>query len=117
MGTARVKKTIQSAVHEGRNSKHELDTFLLSYRNTPHCTARETPSFLLFSRVVRYKLPTLLSTVDGSRDNGAVKRTMHRKKKMRTYADAKRRTKSTEIKAGADILVKHTGTKDKLTYY
>ena len=117
MGTARVKKTIQSAVHEGRNSKHELDTFLLSYRNTPHCTARETPSFLQFSRVVRYKLPTLLSTVDGSRDNGAVKRTMHRKKKMRTYADAKLRTKSTEIKARADILVKHTGTKDKLTYY
>ena len=43
-----IKKTIQATINEGRNWKHELDTFLLSYRNTPHCTRGETPSFLLF---------------------------------------------------------------------
>ena len=36
---------------------------------------------------------------------------------MKTYADAKRRAKPTELKAGDDVLVKHTGTKDKLTSY
>ena len=36
---------------------------------------------------------------------------------MKTYADIKRRAKPTELKAGDDVLVKHTGTKDKLTSY
>ena len=42
---------------------------------------------------------------------------MPRKKKIETYADAKRRSKPTELKTGDDVLVKHTGTKDKLTSY
>ena len=54
-----IKKAIQSTINEGCNWKHELDTFLLSYRNTPHCTTGETRSFLFFSRVVRDKLPTV----------------------------------------------------------
>ena len=48
-----IRKAIQSAVSEGCNWKHELDLFLLSYRNFPHCTTGETPSFLFFSRVDR----------------------------------------------------------------
>ena len=43
-----IRKATQSAVSEGRNWKHKLDLFLLSYRNFPHCTTGETPSFLLF---------------------------------------------------------------------
>ena len=69
-----IKKPVQSAAKEGRNWKHEFDTFLFSYRNTPHSTAGETPSFLLFSRVVRDNLPTVPGTVDGSRHDDAVKR-------------------------------------------
>ena len=36
---------------------------------------------------------------------------------MKTYADMKRRAKPTELKAGDDVLVKHTCTKGKLTSY
>ena len=36
---------------------------------------------------------------------------------MRTYANAKRGAKQTELKAGEDILIKYTGTKDKFTSY
>ena len=36
---------------------------------------------------------------------------------MKTYADAKRRAKPTELKAGENVLVKRTGRKDKLTSY
>ena len=36
---------------------------------------------------------------------------------MKTYADVKRRAKLTELKAGEDVLPKHTGTKDKFTSY
>ena len=32
--------------------QHELDAFLWSYRNTPHCTTDATSFFLLFSRAV-----------------------------------------------------------------
>ena len=67
------KKAKQSAVNEGLNWKHELGTFMLSYRYTPDCTTGETPSLLLLSRVVRDKLPTVPSSVDGSRHNDAVK--------------------------------------------
>ena len=58
-----IKKAIQSAVSKGRNWKHDLDTFLLSYRNASHCTTGETPSFLLFSRVVRDKLSIVSYTM------------------------------------------------------
>ena len=34
---------------------------------------------------------------------------------MKTYADVKPRAKPTELKAGDDILVKHTGKKNKFT--
>ena len=36
---------------------------------------------------------------------------------MKTYADAKRRAKTTELRAGEDVLGKDTGTKGKLTSY
>ena len=72
----------------------------MSYRNTPHCTIGETPSFLLFSRVVRDKLPTVSSTVEGSRHDDAVKRNRAQEVKLKSYADAKRRAKQGELNAG-----------------
>ena len=36
---------------------------------------------------------------------------------MKTYTDVKRRAKTTELKAEDQVLVKHTGTKNKLTNY
>ena len=105
-----ITKAIQSVFKEGRNWKHELDMFLLSYRNTPYCTTGETLSFYLFSRVVWDKLPTVPGNFDGSRHDNAVKRNCAQKEKMKIYADAKRRAKPTKLKAGDDVLVKHTGT-------
>ena len=84
--------------------------FLLSYRNTPYCTTGETLSFYLFSRVVWDKLPTVPGNFDGSRHDNAVKQNCAQKEKMKIYADAKRRAKPTKLKAGDDVLVKHTGT-------
>ena len=112
-----IKKAIQTAINEGRNWKHELDTFLLTYRNTLHCTTGETPSFLLFSRTVRDKLQTVPGTEGVSRHDDVVKRNRAQKEKMKTYANMKLRAKPTELKAGDDVLVNHTGTKDKLTSY
>ena len=77
----------------------------------------ETPFFLLFSRAIRDNLPTVPGTEDVSRHDDAVKGYCGQKEKMKTYADMKPRAKSTELKTKDDVLVKHTGTKDKLTSY
>ena len=44
----------------GCNWKLELDAFLLSYRNTPHCATSETTSFLPFFGDARDKSSTAL---------------------------------------------------------
>ena len=104
-------------VNKRHNWKQELGKFLLSYRKTPHCKTGEMPSFLLFSRVIRNKLSTILNTAIGSRHDDVVKCNHEQEGKIKTYADAKRRAKTNLLKAGGKILVKHTGTKDKLTSY
>ena len=73
-------------------------------------------SFFL-ARTVRDKLPTVPSTEDVSRNDDAVNPNRAQKDKMKTYADMKWRAKPTELKAGDDVLVKHTGTKNKLKSY
>ena len=64
---------------------------MLSYRNTPPGKTGKTPSFLLFYRVVRDKLPAVPSPVDGSKHDDAVKRNHAQEEKMKTYVDVKRR--------------------------
>ena len=79
-----IQKAVQSSVNEGCHWKHELDTFLLNYRNTSHCTTGKTLSFLLFSRVVRDKSSTVPSTVDSSGHDDAIKLNRAQKQKMKT---------------------------------
>ena len=60
-----IKKAIQSAINEGHNWQHELDMFLLSYRNT-HCTTDEMPSFFFLGLVgTSYQLFQVLLMVQG----------------------------------------------------
>ena len=89
----------------------------MSYRNATYCTTGALPSFLLFFRVLRDKWPSVPSTVDGSRHDNTVKRNRASEEKLKTYANAKRRAKPTELKAGDDVFIKHTIKKDKLASY
>ena len=52
-------KTIRVAHAEGKPWRAELRKFLLAYRATPHSTTGQTPSFLLFGRTIRDKLPSI----------------------------------------------------------
>ena len=60
------------------------------------------------------KLPTVKSTFDSSKHDDTVTRNLVQKGKPKTYADVKRKAKPTELKGGNDVLVKHSGTEDKL---
>ena len=100
---------MQSAVNEGRNWKHELDT----------CTTSEIPAILLFVRVVTDNWPSVNnpSTVNGSRHNNAVKGNHARDEKIKNQINAKLRAIPTELKTVGNVLIKHTIKKDKLTSY
>nr|XP_054596817.1 uncharacterized protein K02A2.6-like [Nothobranchius furzeri] len=46
--------------------QRRLDTFLLTYRNTPHATTRETPAMLFIGRKLRSPLDVLKPSVAGT---------------------------------------------------
>ncbi|CAB4034997.1 uncharacterized protein K02A2.6-like [Paramuricea clavata] len=54
-----LEKVARAAHFEGRKWQDELDTFLVNYRSTPHCTTGISPAELLFNRKIRNKLPSV----------------------------------------------------------
>nr|XP_055038341.1 uncharacterized protein K02A2.6-like [Misgurnus anguillicaudatus] len=53
-----LKQALKSTL--GKNSlKQRLNTFLLSYRNTPHATTRVSPAYAMFKRQLRTRLDLL----------------------------------------------------------
>jgi hypothetical protein len=57
-----LNKTIRIATIERKNWKEELYNFLLNYRATPHTTTGRTPSELLFSRIIKTKVPQVIKS-------------------------------------------------------
>lgn len=54
-----IKKVIKKAVRQRQNINTAINTFLLHYRNTAHCTTGESPASLMLGRQVRTKLDAL----------------------------------------------------------
>ncbi|CAB4016932.1 uncharacterized protein K02A2.6-like [Paramuricea clavata] len=54
-----LEKAARAAHIEGRRWQDELDTFLLNYRSTPHCTTGISPAEFPFNRKIRNKLPSV----------------------------------------------------------
>ena len=54
-----LEEAIRAATTEGKDWKNEINTFLLNYRATPHCTTGKSPAVLLFGREIRTKLLSL----------------------------------------------------------
>ena len=104
-------KTIRAAHTEKKDWKKELHTFLLNYRATPHSTTGFPPSELLFNRLIRTKLPQVISVQDSKKDAAVRLKDERAKSKMKQYADQRRRAKDNEIHMGDTVLLrqkKHT---------
>ncbi|CAB4025058.1 Transposon Ty3-I Gag-Pol poly, partial [Paramuricea clavata] len=99
-----LEKAIRAANTEGKDWKSELNTFLLNYRATAHCTTGKSPAVLLFGREIRTKLPSLNTS----------QRDRCQKAKMKKYADEKRRAAPSNIKRGDKVLLKQE-RKNKLS--
>ncbi|CAK1580173.1 unnamed protein product [Parnassius mnemosyne] len=59
-----VKKVIKKAVRENKDINLFLNTFLLHYRNTEHCTTGESPASLMLGRRLRTKLDVLRPDIE-----------------------------------------------------
>ncbi|CAI5682743.1 unnamed protein product [Oreochromis niloticus] len=65
----RFVQTFKHALRASRGTapvQQRLDTFLLTYRNTPHATTRETPAILFIGRKLRSRLDFLKPSVAGA---------------------------------------------------
>ena len=63
----RVVQILKSALKQAKLTKRNVDDvvsrYLLSYRNTPHCTTGESPAMLLFGRRLRTRMDLMLPNV------------------------------------------------------
>lgn len=100
-----ILKRLQIAQAEGRNWKHELDTYLLASRALPHATTGKSPAELLFNRKLRTKLPSVddrprMEDME-VRDHDA-----EQKAKAKIYADNKRNARYSEVTIGDQVLLR-----------
>ena len=106
-------KFIKTAHTERRNWKKEIYKFLLTYRNTPHCTTNVAPSVLLMNRKLRDKIPTATETSDTWEK--AEKFNMSNKLKSKVYYNSRRHVKLPTISVGDFVLLKQQKKENKLS--
>ena len=61
-----IKKTVRTAFYENKNWRKELNTMLLNYRTASHCVTGKSPAYLLFSREINNKLPSITKEIHTS---------------------------------------------------
>ena len=105
------ERFVQTFKHSLKCSKgtisiqHRLDAFLLSYRNTPHSTTKESPSMLFMHRKLRSRLdlmkPSVARTVEKAQEEQCARR--------------QTRAKARSFKVGDTVLVRDYGRGEKWT--
>ena len=99
-----ILKRLKIAQVEGQDWKQALRTYLVAYRNTPHCTTGISPAELLFGRTLRTKLPDVCGAANLDEEMRDTDR--ERKEKGKQYADNRRNAKESNLAAGDQVLLK-----------
>ena len=96
-------KAIRVAHAEGKPWRAELRKFLLAYRAMPHTTTGQSPSYLLFGRTIRDKLPSVSTqrTDQATRDRDA-----EFKQRQKDAADTYHRSKDQDTQPGDVVLLR-----------
>lgn len=100
-----LSKALITATTEGKKWQQELNRFLLQYRSTPHTATKVPPAELLFNRTIRGTLPCLKLRKIVNRHKQAVNNDQERSAYNKSYADARRKVKNSDIQVGDSVLV------------
>lgn len=102
-----IKKTVQAAQIENKSWKQALYQFLRNYRATPHSTIGVSPAEALFNRKMKIKLPEIPKKPPHTKLDKKIRlQDQINKKKMKDYADQKRRASDPNIQVGDTVLVR-----------
>ncbi|XP_040359150.2 uncharacterized protein K02A2.6-like [Ixodes scapularis] len=85
----RFVQTLKSALRKGRpqdSLELTVQTFLLTYRNTPHTTTKETPASLFLGRRLRTRLDAIKPSVGGRVGHQQFVQTSQRKARTRIFS-------------------------------
>ena len=104
-----INKANKAATTEGKDWRKEIFVTLGAYRETSHTTTGVSPSYMMFGRSVRNKLPVLheIKSQDVSREK-------EKKEKQKYYAEKRRDCKESKFEIG-DVVVAKQPKKNKLT--
>lgn len=110
-----MKKRLQiSQEKEISDWKWDLRTYLLLYNSTPHSTTGVAPSALMFGRVLRDKLPSILNAGRGDIEE-VLDRDREKKIVGAEYADKRRHAQPTQIELGDVVVAKRMVRDNKLS--
>jgi transposase InsO family protein len=106
-----INRVLRNCEATGKNWKAELDSFLRSYRATPHSSTGVAPEQLIFKTL---KSSSSLPNMAGSNksllsqsdlDRLAITNDKNSKERMKTYMDVKQRAKQLELRVGDRVLL------------
>ena len=100
-------KAVRSAYFERTNWRKQLQNFLFTYRNTPHCTTKLSPAQVMFQRETSFTIPSMKKRLEERTINQQARETQEQAKQQRkTYFDNRTNAKDHNIKVGDTVLLK-----------
>ena len=102
-----INKIIKSAINGNNNWRRELNAFLRSYRSTPHTTTGVAPNDLMFQYSNASKLPMVddrRTTEQMQLMRMAQTKNEFESKRMKHYADKRRRSIKCNMKVGDKVM-------------
>ena len=107
-----IKKTVRTAFYENKNWKKELNRMLLNYRTAPHSVTGKSPSYLLFSREINNKLPSIAKEKHVS-DKTVRERQADVYSKSKVRFDTKRKVEENDLNVDDVVIMKREKKGDK----
>ena len=97
-----IKSALQMADRESEDRRRCLQSYLRTYRATPHATTGRSPSELLHGRQLRTDLDNAVtrSAGGGTADDSVRQRTSQKQRKMKRYFDQRKRVCAPTIQVG-----------------
>lgn len=107
-----ILKALRICHSQKRDWREELLKYLLMYRSSPHSTLLKSPAELMFNRKMRDKLPCLEPVHHQDEELRDLDR--ENKRKMKEYADDRRRAVPNDIQVGDMVILKRQVKTNKL---